>query len=95
MYDKLQTQELKDKFVATYKTNEKLEFCERHNIVVPDTFFIVNSIHNEADHLKQNPLTGRFEEKSMVYKLQNGVVHHIVAQLFNYKGEALDASVVS
>lgn len=95
VYDKLQTQELKDEFVATYKTNEKLEFCERHNIVVPDTYFIVNSIHNEADHLKQNPLTGRFEEKAMVYKLQNGVVHHIVAQLFQYKGEALDASVVS
>ena len=81
-----------EKSIAFY---EKLEFCERHNIVVPDTFFIVNSIHNEADHLKQNPLTGRFEEKAMVYKLQNGVVHHIVAQLFQYKGEALDASVVS
>lgn len=95
VYDKLPTPALKDEFVATYKTNEKLEFCERHNIVIPDTYFIVNSIHNEADHLKQNPLTGRFEEKTMVYKLQNGVVHHIVAQLFQYKGEALDASVVS
>lgn len=95
MYDELTTQDLKDAFVETHKTNDKLEFCERNSIPVPDAYFIVNSIHNEADHLKQNPLTGRFEEKAMVYKLQNGVIHNVVEQLFSYKGKDLDVSVIS
>lgn len=84
MYMSLSNQKLKDDFVDTHKTNNKLEFCERNGIIVPDAFFIVNSIHNSADHLKQNPITGVFEEKQMVYKLNNNVVHHIVAEIFNY-----------
>ena len=45
MYISLSSQELKDDFVNTHKTNKKLDFCERNGIIVPDAFFIVNSIH--------------------------------------------------
>ena len=62
MYLSLSNQNLKDAFIGTHKTNDKLEFCENNGIMVPDAYFIVNSIHNSADHLKQNPLTGAFEE---------------------------------
>jgi len=95
MYDSLATQELKDAFIETHKTFNKLDFCETNNVPVPDAYFIVNSIHNEADHLKQNPYTGRFEEKAMVYKLQNGVIHNVVEQLFEYNGQNLNVNVIS
>lgn len=95
MYESLATEELKRQFVSTHKTNEKFLFCEQHSIAVPDAFFIVNSIHNEADHLKQNPITGAYDEKAMVYKLQNGVIHSIVEHLFNYNGAPLDSSLIS
>ncbi len=94
MYSSLSNKELQNDFIDTHKTNNKLEFCERNGIIVPDAFFIVNSIHNSADHLKQNPITGVFEEKQMVYKLNNNVVHHIVAEIFNYDKTPITVSSI-
>lgn len=95
MYDKLGSEQLKNDFVETHKTNEKLKFCEDNNIPVPDAYFIVNAIHNSSDHLRENPVTGKFEEKAMVYKLQNGVIKNVLKKLFNYQGQALDVSTIS
>ena len=95
MYDKLGSEQLKNDFVETHKTNEKLKFCEDNNIPVPDAYFIVNAIHNSSDHLRENPVTGKFEEKAMVYKLQNGVIKNVLKKLFNYEGQALDVSTIS
>ena len=95
MYDKLGSEQLKDDFVLTHKTNEKLKFCEDNNIPVPDAYFIVNAIHNSSDHLRENPVTGKFEEKAMVYKLQNGVIKNVLKKLFNYQGQTLDVSTIS
>lgn len=95
VYETLQTEELRQSFVDTHTTRKKLKFCEEHNIAVPDAFFIVNSIHNEADHLKQNPLTGKFEERAMVYKLQNGVIRSFVSKLFCYVGVAVARDAIS
>lgn len=95
MYSDLPNQALKDAFVETHTTNKKLEFCEDNGIIVPDAYFIVNSIHNSADHLKQNPITGVFEEKQMVYKLSNNVVYHIIAELFCYEGLPITVDIIS
>ncbi|MBR5038029.1 MAG: hypothetical protein IKX65_04830 [Prevotella sp.] len=95
MYDKLGSEQLKNDFVETHKTNEKLKFCEDNNIPVPDAYFIVNAIHNSSDHLRENPVTGKFEEKAMVYKLQNGVIKNVLKKLFNYQEQALDVSTIS
>ncbi len=95
MYDKLASEQLKDDFVLTHKTNEKLKFCEDNNIPVPDAYFIVNAIHNSSDHLRENPITGKFEEKAMVYKLQNGVIKNVLKKLFKYQGQTLDVSAIS
>ena len=95
MYDKLGSEQLKNDFVETHKTNEKLKFCEDNNIPVPDAYFIVNAIHNSSDHLRENPITGKFEEKSMVYKLQNGVIKNVLKKLFKYQGQTLDVSTIS
>lgn len=94
MYDKLGSEQLKNDFVETHKTNEKLKFCEDNNMPVPDAYFIVNAIHNSSDHLRENPVTGKFEEKAMVYKLQNGVIKNVLKKLFNYQGQALDMSTI-
>lgn len=95
MYLALPNQALKDAFVETHTTNKKLEFCEDNGIIVPDAYFIVNSIHNSADHLKQNQVTGVFEEKQMVYKLSNNVVYHIIANLFGYNGSPITIDTIS
>lgn len=94
MYNKIDSQQLKNEFVVTHKTNNKLKFCEDNSILVPDAYFIVNAIHNSSDHLKENSVTGKFEEKAMVYKLQNGVIKNILKKLFNYQGQKLDVSTI-
>ena len=94
MYNKLDSEQLKNEFVVTHKTNNKLKFCEDNSILVPDAYFIVNAIHNSSDHLKENSVTGKFEEKAMVYKLQNGVIKNILKKLFNYQGQKLDVSTI-
>jgi energy-coupling factor transporter ATP-binding protein EcfA2 len=95
MYDQLDSAQLKQEFVETHKTNNKLEFCEKNNLPVPDAYFIVNAIHNSSDHLRENPVTGKFEEKAMVYKLQNKVIRNILEKLFGYNGQPLDVAVIS
>lgn len=95
MYSDLPNQALKDAFVETHTTNKKLEFCEDNGIIVPDAYFIVNSIHNSADHLKQNQVTGVFEEKQMVYKLSNNIVYHIIANLFDYNRSLITIDTIS
>lgn len=95
MYAKLRSEQLKENFIITHKTNEKLKFCEDNNIPVPDAYFIVNAIHNSSDHLRVNPVKGKFEEKAMVYKLQNGVIKNVLKKLFNYQGKALGVSTIS
>ena len=95
MYSSLSEQILKDAFIDTHTTNKKLDFCETNGIIVPDAFFIVNSIHNSADHLKKNPTTGAFEEKQMVYKLNNNVVRHIIAKIFRYDGHPITVDSLS
>lgn len=85
---------LKDGFIKTHKTNNKLQFCEENSILIPDAIYIVNAIHNESDHLRKNPNTGTFEEKAMVYKLQNNVIKKVVSMSFEYKGIPLELSVI-
>ena len=82
IYDKLENDELKKEFVNIHKTNDKLNFCEKYSIIVPDSFYIVNAIHNEADHLKRKD-NGKFAEKTMVYKLQNMAIKNILKNLFD------------
>ena len=94
MSNEINSNNSKNDFVETHKTNKKLEFCEDNNIPVPDAYFIVNAIHNSSDHLRENPVTGKFEEKAMVYKLQNGVIKNVLKKLFNYQGKALDVSTI-
>lgn len=95
VYDQIDTEDKKDGFVNTHKTNNKLEYCEQNLIHVPDVYYIVNSIHNESDHLKYDPVKAKFEEKAMVYKLQHKVIRHVVEKLFSYDGQPLDIDAIS
>ena len=73
----------------------RLHLVKASIILGSRNYFIVNAIHNSSDHLRENPITGKFEEKSMVYKLQNGVIKNVLKKLFNYQGQTLDVSTIS
>ena len=86
-YQKLPTEELKEAFLNTHTTKAKFEFCENHNVSIPPVYYMVNAIHNDADHLKYDSLNDKFQERNTVYKLQNGVIKKIMQEVFEYKGQ--------
>lgn len=94
LYDKL-PDEYKADFVEQKMTKNKFTYCEEHGVIIPDVYNIINAIHNEADHLSYNDSRGEFEEKTMVYKLQNNVVLNIIRKLFNWTdGLKIDACFI-
>lgn len=93
-YEKIEST-LKNDFLEIHKTTDKLDFCLDHGFDVPDVFYIVSAIHNEADHLKFDPNNPNdFLEKSMVYKLQNNVIKQALKKLFEYKGEPISVDSI-
>lgn len=99
VYDKLPTEEDKNTFLNGENcklTNEKFEFASEIGIDIPDVFFIVNAIHNEASHVysNQNQNDEEYIEKAMVYKLQNKTIFDIIKKLFEWKGEPLDSEII-
>lgn len=93
MYNLLPTH-LKQDFVDTHMTKKKFDYCIQKGIDVPDVFYIVTAIHNEADHLKYDSVTNRYIEKPMVYKLQNNVVTCILKNIFEWQGVPLSTTVI-
>ena len=85
---------LKQGFVDTPMTKKKFDYCIQNGIDVPDVFYIVSAIHNEADHLKFDAITNRYIEKPMVYKLQNNAVTCIMKKIFGWQGVQLDTMVI-
>lgn len=93
-YEKIEPT-LKNDFLERHKTIDKLDFCLDHGFDVPDVFYIVSAIHNEADHLKFDPNNpNEFLEKSMVYKLQNNVIKQALKKLFEYNGQPITIDTI-
>lgn len=93
MYEKLSAP-LQQDFVNTKMTKKKFDYCLQKGIDVPDIFFIVSAIHNEADHLKFDAINNRYIEKPMVYKLQNNAVKCILKEIFGWEGIYLGTAVI-
>lgn len=84
VYEKLPTEEQKEKFIQTHKTKAKLEFAENILGELPDIYFILGIIYNEAGHLKDEN-----SEKPIVYRLNNIIIQKMIGEIFEYKGEDL------
>ena len=63
----------------------KMKFAEGKGKVIPDAYYILSLIHGESDHIEFDENTKQFNEKPVIYKLNNNVVKHMVAELFDYK----------
>lgn len=94
LYEKLPSQVLKDAFVNEKMTKNKIDFCKRKEIDVPEVFNIANAIHNDSDHLKFDAEQNKYIERPMVYKLQNQVIRTIIGHLFDWEGIALTTAAI-
>ncbi len=87
VYDNLDNDDDKNEFVNIRDkgTKDKMEFAEGKGKIIPDAYYILSLIHGESDHIEYDENTKQFKEKPVIYKLNNTVVKHMVAELFDYE----------
>nr|WP_024992502.1 hypothetical protein [Hoylesella pleuritidis] len=81
VYEKLPTEDKKREFIQTHKTKAKLEFAENILGELPDIYFILGVIYNDAGHLKDEN-----SEKPVVYRLKNLIILDMISEIFEYQG---------
>ncbi|WP_418185471.1 hypothetical protein ACNSOS_00235 [Aliarcobacter vitoriensis] len=77
-YEKLSTQLLKDKFIATHKTKLKLEFCEESGISIPEIHYLLGLIYNDDLHWHDH----RDYETPLISKLENMTIKKMIQEIF-------------
>lgn len=87
VYDSFEDEADKNEFINNRNQGiqDKMDFAEGKGIMIPDAYYILSLIHGESDHIEFNENTKQFNEKPVIYKLNNIVVKHMVAELFDYK----------
>ena len=99
VYEQLPSDDLKDLFLNDENcrtTKQKFEFANENGVVIADVYNIVNAIHNEASHVqsKQNHNGEEYNEKAMVYKLQNKTILEILRKIFGWEGDRLTIDIL-
>lgn len=77
-YEKLSTQLLKDKFIATHKTKSKLEFCEENGITISEIHYLLGLIYNDDLHWHEQ----RDYETPLISKLDNMTIKKMIQEIF-------------
>ena len=81
VYERLPTEDEKREFIETRGTKLKLEFAEKILGELPDIYFILGVIYNDAGHLKDEN-----SEKPVVYRLNNLIIQNMISEIFEYQG---------
>ena len=81
VYERLPTEDEKREFIETRGTKLKLEFAEKILGELPDIYFILGVIYNDAGHLKDEN-----SEKPVVYRLKNLIILEMINEIFEYQG---------
>ncbi len=80
VYDAIVNAAEKQQFIETNKTNDKMDYARSIGVSIPDTYYYLSAIHNDADHLKDPN-----KDKACIYKLTHPVIKQIVRKLFDYQ----------
>lgn len=80
VYEQLPTEDEKEKFIQIHGTKAKLEFAENILGELPDIYFILGVIYNDAGHLKDEN-----SEKPVVYRLKNLIILDMISEIFEYQ----------
>ncbi len=75
VYSKLPAQH-QNEFINTYKTVDKLNYAETCGVAIPDTFFLLSLIYNDALHCKNNQF--KFLESKLTSQLKNQILKSMI-----------------
>lgn len=77
VYNRLREPTDKKVFLDTHKTREKLEYVESRGIPVPETYFLLGIIYNEALHWKLN----HDNISPVISKLENFTIKRMISRI--------------
>lgn len=89
VYDQLHFDQQKIDFIATYKTDEKLDFALDNGVDFPEIYSLLGVVYNETLHLtpKEDKLT------PVAIKLQNGIIYKMISDVYNlYQTHRIESS---
>ncbi|TDE52894.1 hypothetical protein [Flavobacterium sp. GT3P67] len=78
-YNKLQSDEARNEFLATHMTRKKLEKAEEMGIVSPESHYLLGIIYNEGMHWKDN----QDNVSPIASKLENLTIKKLIRDVFN------------
>lgn len=80
VYDRLDTS-MKEEFLSMLSTVDKLSFAVTKGVTVPDIFFLLGFLYNEAMHLDNN----LHKLKKLAINLENEMIKTIIKNVFTYE----------
>lgn len=80
VYESINGAAEKQQFLQTNKTNDKMNYARDNGVSIPDSYYYLSAIHNDADHLKDPN-----KDKACIYKLTHPVILHLIRTLFDYQ----------
>ena len=76
-YDKLNSGN-QNEFINTHKTTEKLKFAESVGADIPDIFYLLGIIYNDACHMNKSEI-----DKPIIYRLNHIGIKNLIRKLFD------------
>ena len=67
--------------------------AEENGYAVPVIYYMLGIIFNEAEHINGFEIEQN-KERSCVYRLDNGVIHQMAIELFDYKGNDITIDAI-
>lgn len=89
VYDKLPENECKAKFIEIHTTKKKLEYAEDILGELPDVYYMLGIIYNDAEHLKDENV-----DKPIIYRLNNTIIKNMIKNIFDYQGSPIHLNAI-
>lgn len=89
VYNWLSNDEEKLKYIEIHTTIKKLNYAIEQGVDVPEDFFLLQPLYNDALHLTGNANATKNKIQSICLKLDNIVVQRIVEKIHNTEGSDL------
>lgn len=85
VYNQLLDAVHKQTFIDTHRTKLKLSFAETILGELPDVYYMLGIIYNDAEHLKDEN-----SDKPIIYRLNHVIIKGMVKILFSYDGTPIE-----
>ncbi|MBL3822462.1 hypothetical protein IRV08_22720, partial [Bacillus cereus] len=89
VYDWLPTDIQKKEYIETHTTIKKLNYAIKQNIDIPEDFFLLQPLYNDALHMNDNENATRNKIQSICLKLDNFVIRRVVDRIQTTQGSNL------